>query len=115
MENNYREMNVGEVTQAGDEYLSYDHKTYLPCLLGGHTLGKLDITFRKYRRPIPSVSQEALEYRQHYIFLNQGELIQEDEFYTRNGEWVKVRTVGLPAAQSGEYRRKVATNYPAMA
>jgi hypothetical protein len=106
----YKTLKNGTVLRKGDEWENKGEGdwTILPNTHFGDAIGWTDKF--QFRRPIkPSkVKKVASTNRPCYIFLDIGEtILQGDEFYAQDGEWLKVSHFDIRCSESGTYRRKV--------
>lgn len=97
----YRELEIGELIQEGDEY--YDIHNGGWCPTKGADLNAYVSHTMNYRRKI-SKEQDSGYY---YVNLKAGDIIQKGDEFDYSGEWDVTRAEGLKASRHANYRRKV--------
>jgi hypothetical protein len=124
---NYKNIEQGDLLQENDEIFGYG-KLSIPsdkkwAKIPNWLVGKiLPFGISVLRRPIQETIpvQEPLEYRQHYIALEEHDLIQHNDevFDDKTGKWNAVTEIAGNTPHNWPlltFRRKVPTYSPAMA
>jgi hypothetical protein len=110
----YKTLKNGTVLRKGDEWANEGEGDWTPIPEDriGDSTGWCN--WFEFRRPVKVKAKRVKEVpltstnRPCYIFLDIGEtILQGDEFYAQDGEWLKVSHFDIRCSESGTYRRKI--------